>query len=53
MLALTVLPRALKARDPAIIAEFEAGYEKLGIPALLIQILTGFGLAIHHSPAVE
>ena len=50
VLALTVLPRALKARDAKIIAEFEHGYERLGLPALLIQVVTGFWLALEHAP---
>jgi putative copper export protein len=38
VLSLSVLPRALRARDPAIISEFESGLERLGIPALLVQV---------------
>jgi putative copper export protein len=45
VLAITVLPRAMRARDPAIVRDFESGYERLGIPALLMQIVTGFFLA--------
>lgn len=45
VLTLTVLPRALKRRDPSIVADFEHGFEKLAIPALLIQIATGVWLA--------
>ncbi|HEX9728438.1 MAG TPA: CopD family protein [Gemmatimonadales bacterium] len=45
VLSITILPRALRARDPAIITAFEDGFEKLGIPALLIQVVTGFLLA--------
>lgn len=45
VLATTVLPRALKARDPAILKSFEQGYEKIGIPALLIQVASGLWLA--------
>jgi putative copper export protein len=45
ILALAVLPGALRARDPRRILDFEAGYERLGIPALLIQVLTGLWLA--------
>ncbi len=50
VLALTVLPRALKARDPDIVHQFEAGYEKLGMPALVIQLLTGLWLAYRLLP---
>ncbi|MDP4231705.1 MAG: copper resistance protein CopD [Bacteroidota bacterium] len=45
VMAVRVLPKALKQRDPAIIAGFEAVFEKIGIPALLLQIATGIGLA--------
>jgi len=44
ILAITILPRALRLRDPTIISEFESKYEKLGVPALLIQIITGVAL---------
>lgn len=44
ILALTILPRALRLDDPVIISEFESKYEKLGVPALLIQIITGISL---------
>ncbi len=52
VLSLSVLPRALRARDPAIIREFETGFERLGIPALLVQIVTGLWLAYHWAPHV-
>jgi putative copper export protein len=50
VLALTVLPRALRASDPALLHQFESGYEKIGIPALLIQVITGFILALKAVP---
>ena len=50
VLALTVLPRAFRARDAGILHRFEAGYEKIGVPALLLQIVTGFALAISRFP---
>lgn len=43
VLSISVLPRALRARDPGIIREFESGFERLGIPALLVQVVTGLG----------
>lgn len=52
VLSLSVLPRALRARDPAIIRDFESGFERLGIPALLVQIVTGLWLAYHWAPHV-
>ena len=52
VLSLSVLPRALWARDPATIREFESGFERLGIPALLVQIVTGLWLAHHWAPDI-
>jgi len=52
VLSLSVLPRALRARDPAIIREFESGFERLGIPALLVQVVTGLWLAHYWVPDV-
>lgn len=45
VLAVTVLPRALRAKSAAIILDFERGYERLGMPALAVQIVTGLWLA--------
>lgn len=45
VLALTVLPRALRERDPAILLAFESRYERLGMPALVVQVATGLWLA--------
>jgi len=53
VLALAVLPRALKERSPKTLLAFESGFEKIGIPALLVQVLTGLGLAQRIVPAGE
>lgn len=45
VLATTVLPRALRARRASILTEFEQGYERVGMPALAVQIVTGLWLA--------
>jgi putative copper export protein len=50
VLALTVLPRALRARDPETVRQFEEGYERIGIPALATQVVTGVWLAHHMLP---
>lgn len=47
VLALSVLPRALRDRRAATVTEFEAGFERLGLPALAVQTLTGLWLAHH------
>lgn len=52
VLALTVLPRILKERSPAELLRFEAAYERIGIPALLIQVATGIWLAHRLVPDV-
>ena len=44
-LSTVVLPRALRERSPESLLRFERGYEKIGIPALLIQVGTGIALA--------
>lgn len=45
VLATTVLPRALAARDPRVLLDFEAGYERIGMPALIVQVLSGLWMA--------
>jgi putative copper export protein len=45
VLALAVLPRILRERSPSDLLRFESAYEKIGIPALVIQVLTGLWLS--------
>jgi putative copper export protein len=45
VLASTVLPRALAAQDPRILIEFESGFERIGMPALAIQVVSGLWMA--------
>lgn len=45
VLCLSVLPSALRARDPEPVRRFEAAYERIGLPALLVQVASGLGLA--------
>lgn len=45
VLSLVVLPRVLRERDPQVLLRFESGYERIGIPALVIQVVTGLLLA--------
>ena len=45
VLATVILPRALKRRDPAYLLAFESAFERIGIPALIVQVLTGLDLA--------
>jgi putative copper export protein len=48
ILALRIAPKALKLREPSLITDFEREYEPLGLPALLLQIVTGLWLAFGH-----
>lgn len=52
-LSFIVLPRALKARDPKVLLDFEEGFERIGMPALFIQIVTGFWMAWQISPEIS
>lgn len=52
VLALTILPRTLRTRDLTLLQDFEAGYEKIGIPALLLQVITGLWLVYRMLPDV-
>lgn len=45
VLALAVLPRALGEHDATILSSFESRFERIGIPALVVQIITGLILA--------
>ncbi|MNT03403.1 Copper resistance protein D [compost metagenome] len=53
-MSIRFLPRALKQNDPDIISNFEKQYEPIGMPALLLLIVTGiwmaydFGLKVNH-----
>lgn len=49
VLAFGYLPEALKTRSIERLQTFENKFEKIGIPALLIQIITGFFLGFHLS----
>ncbi len=52
VLALTVLPRVLRERSVAELHRFESAYERIGIPALVLQVLTGVWLAHRLLPDV-
>lgn len=45
VLLLGVLPKALRQRDPQPVRAFEGIFERLGIPALLLQVVSGLWLA--------
>ncbi len=50
VLATTFLPRALREKDPRIIQSFEQQFERIGIPALLLQVITGVWMALIYVP---
>ena len=43
----SILPETLKNEDASILLGFEKRYEKLGMPSLFLQIITGLWLAYH------
>lgn len=53
ILCLVVLPKAWKQKDTEAIQRFERPYEKIGIPALLILVLTGIRMAMIYLPVNE
>jgi len=50
VLSIVVLPRVLRERSPEQLLQFESVYEKIGMPALIIQIITGLILAYRMLP---
>ena len=52
VLALTILPVVLRQKDVAYLSRFEAGYERIGIPALILQVLSGLWLAFQRLPDI-
>lgn len=52
VLAVVVLPRVLIERSPEQLLNFESVYEKIGMPALIVQVVTGFILAYRLLPDV-
>lgn len=50
VLATTILPRALRDDDAGAIQSFEQAFERIGIPALIVQVLTGLRLATFYAP---
>jgi putative copper export protein len=53
ILATVILPSALKRRDVEGIRNFENAYEKIGIPALVVQIASGLWLAHRMLPDIS
>lgn len=53
VLSIGFLPRALARKDISIITHFEQHYEQVGIPALLLQVVTGLWMATIYVPFSE
>lgn len=52
VLAIVILPRVLREQSPEQLLKFESVYEKIGMPALFVQIITGLFLAYRMLPDV-
>ena len=52
VLSLAVLPRVLKEKSPERLLDFESAFERIGKPAMLVQIITGLLLAHRLLPDV-
>src|SRR5690606_2788876 len=53
ILALVVLPKVLSSRNLDALLQFEGQFEKIGMPALAIQIITGLWMAYKILPNIE
>jgi putative copper export protein len=53
VLATVVLPRVLRHGAVGDLQRFEAGFERIGIPALLVQVASGFWLAHRIVPDIS
>lgn len=49
VLCIGYMPKALKQKDPSIITSFEKSYEKIGLPALLVLVITGVMLSYNYN----
>lgn len=52
ILALVILPKALSSGDIEVLLQFEQPFEKIGMPALGIQIITGLWMAYQLMPNI-
>lgn len=52
ILWITVLPKALKQKDPHLILNFERQYEAVGMTSLLLLVITGIWMAIQFQISV-
>ncbi|MCX2718767.1 CopD family protein [Lentiprolixibacter aurantiacus] len=52
ILSIGILPKAMRNRDFRIIEQFESRFEPIGLPALLILILTGTYITTVYTPDI-
>ncbi len=45
ILAIGILPEVLRKKDPEILLNFERKYEKIGMPALLVMVVSGIWMS--------
>jgi len=50
VLAFSVLPKALRLKDAELVRRYEESYERVGIPALVVQVATGLRLSYLRLP---
>ncbi len=53
VLAIAILPGVLKTKSPAELLRFEKAYERIGIPSLLVLVVSGAWLAYQKLPDVS
>lgn len=53
VLAISVLPKALREKNPDVIQNFEENFETLGLISLAIQVITGLGLTWIYFPQFQ
>jgi len=53
VLSVVVLPKVLSEQSPERLLDFESVYEKIGMPALIVQVVTGILLAHRLVPDVS
>lgn len=50
ILSIVFLPKALREKNPQVILDFEKHFERIGLPALFLQVVTGISMALIYVP---
>ncbi|MDO4224468.1 MAG: copper resistance protein CopD [Bergeyella zoohelcum] len=53
VLAIGILPEVLRKKDPQILLRFEKKYEPIGMPALLVMVITGVLMAYKYGQGIS